>query len=1023
MTFLDEPAPRWFTIPSQRPFLVDLAKGLASVLAPLEPQAAAGALILLPTRRACRELAGAFVEASPGAAALLPRIRALGDLDEGEPPFEPGEAALDLPPAISPSRRRFELAAMVAQHEALLERQTLDAGGALELADALAGFLDACQMEEVGDPDLIDGLVEGELARHWRISADFLKVALVAWPARLAVLGLMDVMARRTALLRHLAAAWTRSPPAGLVIAAGSTGAAPAAADLLAVVGDLPRGCVILPGLDRSLADNAWEEVEDQHPQGGLKRLLARAGIDRENVRDWGAAEALSAGRWRRRLISEALRPADQTADWREVIETIRQEGAAAGIDPIARGLEGLYVTAAGSEEEAASLAAVLLREALETPGQTCALVTPDAALGRRVSARLERWNITADSSAGAPLAGFPAAVLASLVARILADPTDPVTLLAILKHPFTRLGRRLAELDPPRRTLERHGLRGPRPASWRALAAALEAQLAKARDGERANEGRRAADLEGALELLPAIRGALAPGETAWAAGDTAPAAQAATGLAMVMEALALRPGGGLGDLWGGPAGEGVAALIASLIGESEGLPPLTRAGFSSLVDALLARELVREGAAGHPRLKILGVLEGRLLAADRLILAGLEEGVWPRAAPLDPFLSRPMRDRLGLPPPERRIGLSAHDFAQAAAAPQVVLIHSRRRAGPAVESRWLWRLRVLAAGANVELPTRDDALQWARALDAPIEAPPAALAPAARPRPTPKVSDRPRKMSVTGVELWLRDPYAIYARDILKLRPLDPPDASVDALARGTAVHRAIEAFTKRWPGDLPPAAEVELERLLAAALEEEGVHPARMAREGALARNLAPWLVAFERGHRQGATLHVEATGELAFEAPGGAFTLTARADRLAQRDDRVDVIDFKTGKPPSDKQVGSGLAPQLTLTGAILAAGGFAGVGPAIPGELIYVRLSGRRIPGEVKTPAKAHEGAEMAREALARLQGRVAWFDDPATAYPSWAIPQFMDRWGGDYDHLARVWEWHVMGDIDDDGAP
>ena len=95
----------------------------------------------------------------------------------------------------------------------------------------------------------------------------------------------------------------------------------------------------------------------------------------------------------------------------------------------------------ARAEEEAATAAALLLREALETPGRTAALVTPDAALARRVSARLTRWGVAADSSAGAPLAGYPVAALIGLAARAAYDPLDPVTLLGIAKHRFVRFG------------------------------------------------------------------------------------------------------------------------------------------------------------------------------------------------------------------------------------------------------------------------------------------------------------------------------------------------------------------------------------------------------------------------------------------------------------------------------------------------------------------------------------------------------------------------------------------------------
>ena len=1017
--FLETPSPRWFTIPAQRPFLEDLASVLWRDLSPLGPEALTEAVVLLPTRRAARSLAEGFLKAAGTRAILLPQIRALGDLDEGEAPFEIGDLEIDLPPAISAARRRFELAGLVARHEALIERR-VDATGALELADALAGFLDGCQIEEAGDPRLIEGLVEGDLARHWQVSAAFLARVVDAWAVRLDQLGVMDVAARRVVLMRRLAERWRDRPPAGVIIAAGSTGSAPAAAALLGAIALAPRGCVVLPGLDTSLADAAWREVGDQHPQGAMRRLLDLAGVGRGQVKDWDpAAGAASAGRWRRRLINEALRPPDSTADWLAQIDALRAEGQAAGVDPIADGLSGLSVITARTEDEAAAAAALLLREALEMPDRTAALICPDAGLARRVSARLTRWNITADSSAGQPLAGASAAVLAAHMARLAVDPGDPVTLLALLKHPLTRLGRDPATLDAARAALERHGLRGPRPDDWDALDTRLAHGLAMALAADPPAPGR-AAGLRAAMDLAVAVRDVLGQAAAPFAEG-TATAAAAARALAGGLEALAAGPPAGGDEVWSGQGGEGLAALLASLIEESDGLPPVTPSGFYDLLLSLLARELVRPGGASHPRLRILGVLEARLVRADRLILAGLEEGVWPRPAPTDPFLSRPMRERLGLAAPERRIGLSAHDFAQAACAPEVILLTCERRGGaPAVASRWLWRLRTLVTGAGLELPGRPEIIDWARALDAPLADPPPSLITARRPRPTPPTAVRPRKLPVTAVERWVRDPYGLYAREILKLRPLDRPDEPVEARARGTAVHAAFERFASLHPDDLPDEAEARFADLLLAALRGAGMPLARMTRERALAANVAPWVVAFEQRRRPGARLIVENQGVLTFATDHGAFTLTAKADRIEARGGAGDILDFKTGAAPSRKMVEAGLAPQLTLTGAILAAGGFADAGRLAPGQLLYVRVSGGRVPGEEQA-RDGGEGPALSAKALAGLKSRVVHFENPATPYVSWAVPQFIGQYGGDYDHLARLWEWHVIGETGGDG--
>jgi ATP-dependent helicase/nuclease subunit B len=994
VSFLAAPQPRWFNIEAGRPFLEDLARGLTEALAPLGPDALAEATVLTPTRRAGRDLADAFLAVSGAGAVLLPQMRALGDLDEGEPPFEPGELALDLPPAISASRRRYELARLVVDHQDALGR-SLGAAGALELADALAGFLDSVEIEEVAPLGLIDGLAPEALARHWQVSAEFLKLALAEWPARLGALGMMDVGTRRVALLRALAQRWTEAPPDHVVVAAGSTGSQPAVADLLTVIAGLPQGAVVLPGLDLSLAESAWREVGEQHPQGGLKRLLTRAGLDRGAVRAW-RGDADASGRWRRRLINEALRPAEATADWLVQIRRLRDEGRHDGVDPIAAGLGGLSVVYARAEEEAATAAALMLREALETPGRTAALVTPDAALARRVSARLTRWGVAADSSAGAPLAGYPIAALIGLAARAAFEPLDPVTMLGIAKHRFVRFGLAEPALGAARRDLEL-ALRGPRRDRWEAIAGEIKS--------------------EGALALLDQLRAA-AERLAAPFVGRPARPSEAAVALAETIEALARGPddaGDPLGGLWGGLAGECAAALVASLIEESDGLPDVSPTGFVELVEALVARETVRGGGATHPRLRILGAIEARLARADLVVLAGLEEGVWPQGAPVDPFLSRPMRGAVGLPPPERRLGLAAHDFAQGASAQEAVLIVSERREGaPAVKSRWLWRLETLVRGAGLALPTRPALLANARALDAPE-----IFAPASRPAPTPPVAVRPRKLAVTRIESWIRDPYAVYARYILRLYPLDRPGEPVEARARGIAIHAAFERFAREHPGPLGDDAEGAFAGILIECLAKAGVPTHRLAREQALAINVSPWVVKFETRRRPGATLLIEQIGEMAFEAPGGPFTVTAKADRIEQRGAVADVLDFKTGSAPSARQVVSGLAPQLTLTAAILQAGGFADIGPAEPGELAYIRVSGGRIPGREEVRAYRGESADMAARALAGLKRRVEAFDDEATPYVAWAAPQFMGKWGGDYDHLGRLWEWGVIGDEED----
>lgn len=973
--------PRWFSIPAHRPFVDDLARGFLAALSHLGPEALPRATLLTPTRRGARAMADALLAASDGKALLLPQIRPLGDLDEGEPPFEPGDLALDLPPAISSRRRRFELARIVVDHADLLNFSP-GASQALEMAKALSDFLDSCRIEEIDTDGRLDGLADGDLAQHWQVSAKFLKAVLAAWPARLTELGLIDVADRRVLLLRALAKRWTEHPPTEVLVAAGSTGTAPATADLLRVVAAAPLGAVVLPGLDEDLAESAWDKVGEQHPQGAMRRLLDRAGITRADVRPW-FPQSDSRGRWRRRIVNEALRPAEATADWLAQIESLRAE--APDLDPVAEGLKGLSLISARTEEEAASACALLLREALEDPDRTAALVTPDQTLARRVNARLLRWGVIPDSSAGAPLAASPAAILAQHLAGLVADPLDPVRLLALAKHPLVRSEDDLEAST----TLELKGLRGPSPRSAEALLAKLaEHPTAQAL----------------AQRLLAAVDHA-----AALYVDGLAPPAKAALALTEALEALT-----GPDRLWVGQAGESLGSLLSALIEDGVVLPEASPRAFADILDRLVNEETLRVGGATHPRLRILGAIEARLVRADRLVLAGLEEGIWPQGAPIDPFLSRPMREKLGLPPPERRVGLTAHDFAQAASAPDVILVHCERRAGaPAVESRWLWRLKTLAKGAGLKLPQRQDALDWARTLDAPKP-----YAPYARPAPTPPVAERPRRMAVTRVEALTRDPYAVWARDILKLYPLERPDEPVEARARGTAIHAAFEKFAEQHPGPVPADASAIFEALYMSELVAAGMPPTALARERALAKEAAAWVADWERDRRARAEkIIVEAEGRLTFPINGRDFTLTAKADRIEPTADGLaHILDYKTGAAPSKKQVETGFSPQLTLTAAILLNGGFPDLPGRKPGDLTYVRVTGRKPAGLEEVRVTNADSEHAAVQALDGLRTLITRYDDPAQPYRSRTAPQFVKDHPGDYAHLARVFEWSTSGD-------
>ena len=995
-----------YTIPPGVPFVDALAAGLLADAGD-DPLALADHTVLLPTRRACRALREAFLRRSGGRSLLLPRMRPVGDVDPDDLGLGEGPALeqLDLPPAIAEPRRLLLLARQILRREAAAgERMTHD--HAVHLARELARLLDQVQTERVGFEALAT-LAPREHARHWEDTLTFLRIVTAHWPDILDAEGCIDPADRRNRLIEGLAGVWTETPPADPVIAAGSTGSIPATADLLAVVAGLPRGAVVLPGLDRALDTESWTEAaaDQSHPQYGLAQLLERIGAAREDVADWPASADV--GREsppaRTVLASEALRPADTTDAWR-------------GLDALAADAvaDVMRLDCPGEKEEA-EIVALLLREALEEPGRTAALVTPDRRLGRRVAAVLQRWGLEIDDSAGRPLDETAPGVFLRHVIHAAADALAPVALLAACKHPLAAAGRNPAAFRRDIRRLERWVLRGPRPARG---IEGLRGALVDAASGPADAHGRGGAPAAAAAAIEDVIAGlaaAFAPLTECLAGGTVSLDMLMEAHLAAAEALAATEDETGAQRLWAGEAGEALADFMGTLRHAADVMPGLPAASYPDLFDALMAGAVVRPRHGRHPRLHIWGPLEARLQQADRVILGGLNEGSWPADPGPDPWMSRPMRSTFGLPLPERRIGLAAHDFAQLFCAREVFLTRAVKAEGaPTVPSRWLLRLEAVLQGAGLADAFVADA-RWP-GLQAGLHAVDAHR-PIRAPRPKPPVPARPRRLSVTRIEAWMRDPYAIYAREILRLERLEPLEADPGAADRGTIIHDALDAFLRRYP-DGPPADA--LDRMLAVGREAFGTalsRPAVRAFWWPRFERIARWFVATEAARRPGIVASVtELRGEYRFDAPGGPFTLSAKADRIDRlADGSLVIIDYKTGAPPSDAQVQAGYAPQLPLEAVIAQAGGFPDIAAAPVHELLYWRLSGGTPPGEIR-PIR-DDPASLAADAAEGLARLVAAFDDPDTPYhpapnPLQRVPPAYD----DYAHLARHAEWSDGGD-------
>ncbi len=981
-----------FTIPAGTPFLDALASALLAAHGG-DPATMSSVRLFLPTRRACQAMADAFLRVSDGRALLLPRLEPLGDIDpeDWHEPSSAAAAAADLPPAISQTRRQLVLAQLV------LKRGDTTPDQALKLAEALGQWLDQVQIHGL-DPGDLAHLVPDEYAQHWEKTLDFLKIVTRFWPQILQQQGVMDPVERRRAIIDSQIQAWQAAPPDTPVIAAGSTGSLPSTAALMRAILDLPQGSVVLPGLDTGLAAAAWDALPDGHPQKGLGELLQSLDRLPDNVAPLShgpLSHGMKSDRHAERrkegraaLLRDALMPAD--------LSTPLEQGAPAG-----DGLTGLTEVVTPGPEAEARVIALRLRMFLdETAGgtETAALITPDRGLAKRVAAELKRWRISIDDSAGEPLSESAPGTFLRLVAGAALSHFEPVPLLALLKHPLCAVDGMAVS------ALETLALRGIRPDQGiGGLRAALDPAMHPKADPEMlAAAGALVDRLEEAMAPLTALASQDEPiaGLNIWLTAHV----EAAEALAATADTE------GAARLWAEESGEAAAAAIDGLLAAANDFEDLRARDYPAVFEELTASVTVRPRYGKHPRLAILGPLEARLQCPDLAILAGLVEGTWPPEPARDPWMGRPMRKDFGLPLPEWRIGLAAHDFCQAMAAPTVMMTRAEKVAGaPTVASRWLGRLELAArqvrglTGKNDHNPLREGAadwLAWAEALDhnGKVDV---ILPPQARPPVEARFTD----LSVTGVERWVSDPYGHYAAAILKLRALDPVDQPPDASERGSLLHEVLHRFIGSIGGELPDDARQQLEGIGRAVFGSWLDRPNVQAFWWPRFLRMVEWFVQHEAERR---AVIRESKTETRLVQDIGRVSLSARVDRLdTMTDGALTIIDYKSGTLPTAGKIEQGWPPQLPLEAAMarrsqdaevasIEAWGIGGSGDGGKVQKLYKETK--------KDPVSPVDAGEAAWEGLQRL---LVQFADPDMPYLAEPRTNLAPRYS-DYRHLARI---------------
>ncbi|HPD91504.1 MAG: double-strand break repair protein AddB [Rhodobacter sp.] len=947
--FDPSPEPRVFGVPPGADFPRVLAQGLRDRLQGHPPDAMARVEVLVNTARMQARLRDAMIEHGPG---FLPRIRLISDLAEG---------------ATAPLRARLELAQLIRQ---LLHSQP-DLGptsAAFSLAESLFSLLDEMQGEGV-PLDRLDTLDVSQHSQHWDRSLRFIRlIARFLGPAS-------GPQARLRAAVQRLLAQWDQAPPAHPLIVAGSTGSRGPTALLMHAVARLPQGALVLPGHDVTMPDKVWETLDnpltaEDHPQFRYVRFRP--------VRPWATERV--AGSARNALISLALRPAPVTDQW-------LQDGPGLGV--LDHATAGLTLIEARTPRHEALAIALCLRDAAVS-GKKAALITPDRALARRVTAALDRWHIRPDDSAGRPLSLSAPGRFLRQTAALLGGNASAEALIALLKHPIAHSAADRGTHLRHTRDLELHLRRNTIPYPD---AAALSAWAARTED--------RAPWSDWLISLIQSL-----PGEGERPLSDWVGAHQIlASGLAAGVT------GTGTGELWTEAAGIEARALFDDLAAESDLSGTMLSFDYSALLETLFVGREVRESRESDPRVMIWGTLEARAQGADLVVLGGLTEGTWPAAPRPDPWFNRRMRLEAGLLLPERQIGLSAHDFQQAAGAPEVVLSRATRDAeAETVPSRWLNRLLNLigglpAQGGDVALQAmRERGRQWldlAMTLESDLRQVPAACAQRnPRPAPAPPASARLNTLPVTRFETLIRDPFAIYAERILKLGPLDPLAPQADARLRGTVLHRIPDAYLKLHPPGTPGSIETFF-AVAETILTEECPWQATRLHWLARLNRVAGAFVAWNAG-LDGTPVLTEEKGALVLAEP--PFTLTGQPDRIDRAPDgRLRLYDYKTGTPPSAKQQ-EHFNKQLVFLSLMAEAGAFKGVAPEAVESAAFIGLgtSFKQVPADV-APEKLDDHRR-------RLIGLIDRYRDPGQGFTALRAVE-LERHHGDFDALSRRGEW------------
>ena len=467
-----------------------------------------------------------------------------------------------------------------------------------------------------------------------------------------------------------------------------------------------------------------------------------------------------------------------------------------------------------------------------------------------------------------------------------------------------------------------------------------------------------------------------------------------------------------GIDRLWSGEEGEAFSNFISELNLSSEALGNINPIYYQKFLSSLLQEKNLIRKNIDHPRLKILSPIEARLLNYDIAILGGFSEGFWPPHTPNGPWLNKQMRKTLGLPSLEHRSGQTAHDICQALGAQQILISRSHKRNDePCVPSRWWYRLQLVLDNWEYKENSEDPSIfkhlvDWSNKIDKPKD-----QEYCSPPKPKPSIENRPRSLSVTEIGTLVRNPYEIYVKHILKISPIEKIGVEPDHENFGIFLHQVLEKYISNHHKNTT-SLEKRKEALLSLAEKILSLKPfphwiktlwlsrLKIISEWFLKKSLSKKVI----------EIFSEVKGSYTTQTKEGEFTLIGRIDRLELLDQKtLKIIDYKTGTPPSEKNIRNGYEPQLTLLALITIYGNLENIYLQTKelSSIEYWHIHGKKEGGEVK---RIRMGMKEIEEQHSLFKEFIEKYQNPNQSYFCQINDKLISRFDKT-EHLSRREEW------------